>query len=467
MTQTEVNVSPDVATPDVVVDPARRVRGRHRVDAGAISRATRASAGRLSWGLADQGVSSLTNFAVGVVVARSLGTTAFGIFSLAWVTYGVVLNVSRGLGTDPLVVRFSGVPAAAWRKAVSQTSGTALLVGLLTGTMVILAGLALGGPIGSGFVALGIVLPALLLQDSWRYAFFAAGHGAKAFANDLIWATALVPAMIFAAQYGSVSAFVLAWGLASAVAAACGCVQTGLLPRLTGTLSWLHQQRDLGTRYMVENVSMSGSVQLRMYGLGALAGLADVGAVRGAELLLGPFMAVLMGLCLVAVPEASRVLQRSPRRLSHFCLALGGVQALAALTWGLSLVILLPDSVGRLVLGSVWESSVVLILPATLAVTSVSFSTGAAAGLRALGAARRSLRAQLFSAAAFLACGLAGAALGGALGSSWGIALATFLGAGVTWAQLRAGLRDHAAAEPKSVAAGGAAALGHDGGGRP
>ena len=47
----------------------------------------RAFAGRLSWGLADQAASSLSNFVVGVYVARSLGLTAFGVFSLAWVTY--------------------------------------------------------------------------------------------------------------------------------------------------------------------------------------------------------------------------------------------------------------------------------------------------------------------------------------------------------------------------------------------
>lgn len=57
----------------------------------------------------------MSNFAVGIYVARSLGVTAFGVFSLAWVTYGVVLNVSRGLATDPLVVRFSGPPDASWR----------------------------------------------------------------------------------------------------------------------------------------------------------------------------------------------------------------------------------------------------------------------------------------------------------------------------------------------------------------
>ena len=65
----------------------------------------------------------MTNFAVGIYVARSLGVTAFGVFSLAWVTYGVVLNVSRGLATDPLMVRFSGVPDASWRGAVARLDG--------------------------------------------------------------------------------------------------------------------------------------------------------------------------------------------------------------------------------------------------------------------------------------------------------------------------------------------------------
>lgn len=38
----------------------------------------------------------MTNFAVGIYVARSLGATAFGIFSVAWATYCVVLNVGLG-----------------------------------------------------------------------------------------------------------------------------------------------------------------------------------------------------------------------------------------------------------------------------------------------------------------------------------------------------------------------------------
>ncbi len=415
---------------------------QHRLHSAVMSRTARATAGRVSWGLADQAVSSLTNFAVGIFVARSLGATGFGVFTIAWVTYGVVLNVSRGLATDPLVVRFSGVPAESWRAAVSRSSGTALLIGIVSGAVSVLAGTALGGTIGASFVALGLVLPALLLQDSWRFAFFAAGQGRKALTNDLVWAAALIPALVFAADNGSVFGFVLAWGLSGAVAAGYGCVQTRLLPQLAGMRAWLRQQRDLGPRYLVENVSNSGASQLRMYGVGAIAGLADVGALRGAELLLGPFLALLMGLSLVAVPEAARVLRRAPRRLPQFCLILGGGQAAAALAWGLTLLVLVPDGVGRLVLGSVREPASEQILPVTLSVTGAGLVAGAAAGLRALGVSRRSLRAQLFASAAYLSAGLAGATVAGALGASWGSALAMWFGAAVWWFQLRAGLRD-------------------------
>ncbi|WP_435243113.1 hypothetical protein [Streptomyces cucumeris] len=402
----------------------------------------RAFAGRLSWGLADQAASSISNFAVGMYVARSLGVTAFGVFSLAWVTYGVVLNVSRGLATDPLVVRFSGVPDTAWRGAVARSSGTALGVGTAIGAGCLVTGLALGGQVGPAFACLGVMLPGLLLQDAWRYAFFAAGTGKKAFVNDLVWGVALVPAMVVAARVGSVAAFVLAWGASATVAAGYGYVQSGILPRTAQARVWLREQRDLGYRYLVENVSLSGASQLRAYGLGAIVGVGAVGAVRGAELLLGPFLAVLMGLSLVTVAEAARVLRRAPDRLGRFCFLLGGGQAVAALCWGGALL-LMPDRLGELVLGDVWTSAAQLIVPVTLGVAGAGLGTGAAAGLRALAAARRSLRCQLFASACYVAGGLGGAAQAGTVGSAWGVATATLAGSAVWWLQLRSALRGH------------------------
>ncbi|MFI9776156.1 hypothetical protein ACIHCV_15765 [Streptomyces sp. NPDC051956] len=404
--------------------------------------ARRALVGRLSWGLADQAASSMSNFVVGIYVARSLGVTAFGVFSLAWVTYGVVLNVSRGLATDPLVVRFSGAPDASWRGAVARSSGTALGVGAAIGVACLAVGLGLGGSVGPAFACLGVMLPGLLLQDAWRFSFFAAGTGRKAFVNDLVWGVALVPALVVAARVGTVAAFVLAWGASATVAAGYGYFQSGIRPRMTGARGWLREQRDLGYRYLVENVSLSGANQLRAYGLGAIVGVSAVGAVRGAELLLGPFLAVLMGLSLVTVPEAARVLRRAPQRLGTFCLLLGGGQAVAALLWGGALL-LMPVRLGELVLGSVWHSAAELIVPITLGVAGAGLGTGAAAGLRALAAARRSLRCQLFASACYVSCGLGGAALAGTVGSAWGVAAATVSGSAVWWLQLRSALREH------------------------
>jgi O-antigen/teichoic acid export membrane protein len=405
---------------------------------------------RLSWGLADQAVTSMVSFVVGIVVARSLGAVEFGAFSLAWVTYGVVVNISRGLATDPLAVRFSGVPRPAWRTAVASSTGMAISVGLMTGVLCVLAGLALGGRPGSAFIALGLVLPALTLQDSWRFAFFSSGQGGKAFASDITWALMLIPLLYFASHHPSVTMFVLAWGGAGAFAALVSGLQAGVLPRLFRTRRWFRQQRDLSVRYLVENLTISGAYQFRMYGLGAFAGVAAVGTVRGAEMLLGPFFIVLSGVGLVAVPEAARVLRRSVRGLRIFCLLLGGAQAAAALTWGMALVVGLPHEWGHKLLGEVWDTAEMLLLPATLSVAFASFSTGAAAGLRALGVARRSLRAQLWASAAYLVGGVSGGALGGAVGSAWGSASATFVGAIGWWVYLRAGINErlHAEAVP-------------------
>ncbi|MEV4261827.1 hypothetical protein [Kribbella sp. NPDC049584] len=397
---------------------------------------------RLTWGLADQAVTSLVSFLVGVVVARQLGALQFGAFSLAWVTYGVVLNISRGLGTDPLAVRFSGLERPVWRTAVAKSSGMAIVVGLGTGAICALVGLLLGGHAGQAFIALGIVLPGLMLQDSWRFAFFASGQGGKAFVSDITWALGLVPLLYLASQHASVTLFVLAWGGAGVFAALVSGLQAGILPRPGLARRWLSEHRDLSLRYLTENVTLSGAYQLRMYGLGAFAGVAAVGTVRGAEMLLGPFFIVLSGIGLVAVPEAARVLRRSVRALPLFCLALGGAQALAALAWGLLLLFALPDKWGHALLGEVWLTASALVLPATLSVACAGFNTGAAAGLRALGIARRSLKAQLCASAFYLVGGVVGGALDGARGSAWGAACATFAAAFVWWYTLHVGVRE-------------------------
>jgi Mrp family chromosome partitioning ATPase/O-antigen/teichoic acid export membrane protein len=415
-----------------------------KLRAGASWRLPRRASLRLGWGVADQAMSSLTNFAVAIYVARALGATQFGAFSLAYVTYSFVLTGSRGLATDPLMVRFSGTDLPTWRRAVAGCTGTAAVLGLATGACVLTAAAMLHGTAGRAFLALGLTLPGLLLQDSWRYSFFALGRGSQAFVNDTIWASIQFPALVVLRITGHADIFwcVFAWGAAAAAGAAAGTLQARVIPKPSAARAWVSRHRDLGLRYLAENTSNSGAAQLRTYGVGLISGLAAVGYVQAAYTLMGPFLVLFMGMSLVTVPEAARVLRRSPRHLPPFCVLVGAALALAGLTWGIVLLVALPRGLGVRVLGSIWRPTYPLILPATISVMGACVSAGAAAGLHALAAARRSLRAMVLTSAAFLGFGLAGAVTGGAFGTMLGAAVATWIGALLWWWQLHLALQE-------------------------
>jgi O-antigen/teichoic acid export membrane protein len=400
---------------------------------------------RLGWGVADQAVTSLSNFAIGIVVARSLGADGFGAFTLAYVTYSVILNASRGLSTDPLLVRFSGPQSPGWRKAVAASTATAMSVGIIAGAACIIVGLALPGELHGAFVALGVGLPGLMVQDSWRFAFFAVGRGAKALLIDLIWAALLLGTVVvlLVSGHAGVTTYVLALGGTATVAAGVGLLQIRITPEPTAVRRWLVDHQALGGRYLVENVSLGAARQLRMFALGAFAGLAAVGYVRAAEILMGPFLVLLMGLSQVAVPEAAQVLARAPRRLGRFCFGLGAAQAVAAAAWGVAILALLPTGLGDALLGSIWTTAADLLPPVIIGLSMGGLSIGAAAGVRALGASPRSLTAQLTDSALYLTAGSVGALVDGARGSCWGVAIASTIAALVWWVQLRRALAEH------------------------
>jgi O-antigen/teichoic acid export membrane protein len=404
----------------------------------------RGLARRFSWGLADQAVSSLTNFAVSLYVARTLGAAQFGAFALAYVTYSLVLNASRGLATDPLLVRFSATATDRWKRAVADCTGTAAAVGLAAGAAMLAAAALLSGTARAAFVAMGLTMPGLMLQDSWRYAFFAHGRGGQAFANDTIWALALAPALLTLRLTGhqSVFWFVLAWGAAATVAAAAGPAQARTLPRITRARAWITTHHDLAFRYLAENTTFSGSAQIRLTCVGVIAGLAAVGYVQAAQLVMGPFLAALMGVSLVTVPEAARVLRDSPRHLRLFCVLVAVGIAAAAAAWGVAAHLVLPLGLGRLALRSLWRPANRLLLPVTVAVMGTCVTVGASAGLRALGSSRRSLRAMVISSTAVLIASVIGALTAGALGTVRGMAVAGVFAAVVWWWQLYVALRE-------------------------
>ena len=318
-------------------------------------------------------------------------------------------------------------------------------MGLTTGAIILAIAVLLSGTARLAFLALGLTLPGLTLQDSWRYSFFALGRGGHAFLNDTVWTVVLIPTLVLLRKTGHANVFwfVFAWGAAAAVAAAIGPLQARAAPRLSGAWEWLYRHRDLGPRYLAEGTASSAGGQLFNYGVGVILGLAAVGYVQAANTLMGPFMVVFFGMGLVALPEAARILRRSPRHLPLFCLLLGGGLAILALAWGVVLLVALPRGLGHLMLGNLWKPTYPLVLPTTILVIGGCRRTGAGTGLHALGAARRSLRVMLIGTTASVVLGIAGAAAFGPTGAMAGFAVGSWIGVFITWRQLRVAMREY------------------------
>lgn len=400
---------------------------------------------RLGWGIADQGVSSITNFAVVVAVAHSLDAAQFGSFGLAYLTYGFVLSLSRGISSYPLQARFSNTDLPAWRQAVTNSCGTAIVTGVVSGLVVLAVAGLLGGGTGAGLAALGLTLPGLLLQDSWRYAFFVLGRGSRAFVNDTVWAVAQFPGIFVlrVAHTRNVFWFVLVWGGAALVAAAIGPIQARVIPRPHGAMVWLSETRDLGIRYAISNIVTSGSEQVRSSIVAGLLGLASVGYIQAAGTIMGPFMVIFYGIGLVTVPEAARRLCRAPQGMLNLCILVSVGLAATALAWGLLLFLALPHGLGRLVLGAVWRPSYPLILPVTIATVGNAIAAGADTGLGAMGAAQRSMRASMIGSVALLICSVIGPLSGGTTGTVLIGAVAAWFGAFLLWWELSQTVRQY------------------------
>jgi O-antigen/teichoic acid export membrane protein len=407
----------------------------------------------MGWGIADQSISSLTNFALGILIARAVTTAEFGAFGIAFSTYLIALGISRAVAAEPLVIRYSVGPSDRWARGSRAATGTALLLASVFALLCLAAGLLAQGPLRGALIALAICLPGLILQDIWRYAFFAAGRGSRAFINDVCWMSIMFPAILLfvGLDLNSAGWMILAWGGAGTAAALIGCFQARLLPRPQAARGWLHEHKDIAGRYVGEFMASGGAAQLTTYGVGAIAGLAATGTLRAGALLMGPLNVLFMGIRLSAIPEGVRLLKESVGRLRQRSLGLSSALGAGALIW-VMVIVFAPDAAGRAILRDNWEPAQRVVLQLGLGMVGSGLVAGASVGLRALAAARRSFRASLAETAVNVVFILLGAAVSGAVGAAWGIAGAGVFGVVVWWVYYSKALDEHAGGRDSQMA---------------
>jgi O-antigen/teichoic acid export membrane protein len=395
--------------------------------------------------MADQGVSSLSNVVVAIFVARSLPDAGFGAFAAATIAYMVTTGTARSLIGEPLLSRYSHAEADVRRRLVPDMLGATLVVSAAAAVVVALLAAVVGGASGSALLAMALVLPLMIVQDCWRYAFIVDRPGA-ALGVDLVWLLGVALAMPLAPAGADAAWFVWVWGLAAGAGALVGWAAAGVNVGVPHPWRWLADNRAMGSRFFGEFLTGQAVGQFVLACVGALSGLGVLGAVRAAQVFYGPLNTVHAGIYLAVVPEGAQARDR-PAVLRRLMLGASGVLAGVALGW-MCVGLVLPDRWGAELFGATWTDAQELMLPMGLAMMAGSLATGGFAGVRSLGAARESLRARLQTVAPQLGLPLAGAALAAGPGYAAGFGAGHAVAAVIWWLAFRRALAGRAVDAP-------------------
>src|SRR3712207_1844081 len=122
----------------------------------------------VSWNVVDQALSALSNLGLSIAVARTTSASGFGAFAVAFLLFGISLAVSKSAVGQPLQIRLSGASGVQRDVGFAAALGAATVLGVVFGLLALVAGLAVGGEVGHALMALTLVLPGLMLQDSCR-----------------------------------------------------------------------------------------------------------------------------------------------------------------------------------------------------------------------------------------------------------------------------------------------------------
>ncbi|MCT2590141.1 hypothetical protein LHJ74_09485 [Streptomyces sp. N2-109] len=398
--------------------------------------------------VADQGVAALTNIAVLVVAARQSTAAGFAVFSVVYTVFALALGLFVAYVGQALVLE-RGEPQqvrAACRSAVAFTGCASSALGALA-LLPLWLTTGLRGELAPGLAALAAVLPLVLTQDCLRYAFSTLGAPHRALASDLLRLAAALPLLAVQPHGAGADRLVLVWGVSALPALALGLALLAPLVRggcraqsggaLPGTRRYLRRGH-LGGRFAVEFAVGNAGTQLAVIGLGLWATPLAVGALRGATTLFGP-MNVLYNAATGFGPPLLNRRGGDHRRTARTAAVAGGVLAAVAALWA-TVLILLPDRFGRMLLGDTWTAASAL-LPATGSQYAVmALGTCGLLTLRVL-RPRTTLPLQLVFSALSVCALLVGYAWGGVLGAAWGLCLGSACKAAATWLRVRSVLR--------------------------
>ncbi|WP_028654708.1 MULTISPECIES: hypothetical protein [unclassified Nocardioides] len=376
----------------------------------------------------DQIISGASNVIVALLSAHLLGVEAFGYFGLLIIILSVGLGVTRSLVGDPVMVH----PDDA-RERPGAPIGAALIVGTAMGVAFAVVALVLfvtDLPLAAESLVVAIGIPALLLHDLGRYLGFATQRPSYSLVLDTVWLVLIAVAMTTLVLLDEVTLlwFVVAWVGTGATAATLVFVQHG--PPARGGLAWLRERWPYSWRFLMSFTALQGAAAGFSVIVAAVAGARALGAVRGALLLIRPYVTFQTAAVAAGVAEVANAGKDGPpsgtlRRTTLIATAIGAVNG--------ALLLVVPDSVGRIILSDTWEATEPLLVPACVQILCLGLIVGPRAHLTGMRRISTVVRLDITATFGIVALGVVGVFVDGAVGAYWGTAAGQAVAAVAWW----------------------------------
>ncbi len=402
---------------------------RHRTFGGIGIIDTRSTASRWSHllsrpgiGVITNGFSSIIGLAIAVFISHTSGVAGLGEYGLTFAVFGVSLGLSGAVGAMSVL---SLLPDD---ELIRRFGGRVSLVGIICGVLTLIVGL-----VGqSGYlVILGLCLPGMLLHDYARKIKTAIGHGMTSLAIEGFLSVAVIGVAFLVAvwELPPISVFAT-WCVGSLISGYCQALKDSI--RLSPKWNTGADDSRSALIFGLENLSGAGTGHLLIAAISSLFSLTVVGALRGAATVLGPANLVsgtVQPLVLSPLARARTIAKKSEfRRVALLGLTVTIIVAIVAFP-----LLLLPDEVGRLLLGIVWGDAKPVLTMLCIECVATAASVVAMAGHRVYGKATRLMVLSLVLIPLRICASLVGGFLGGASGIAAGMAAVAILSAASYW----------------------------------
>lgn len=371
----------------------------------------------------DQGVSSVTNLALSLLVARISAPEAFGALGIVTALYLLEVGLIRGAVADPYTVLSAGYEDDRRRDAVSAAFRIGLALSAVHASVAVL----FDGSLRTFLLTYAILTTGLLVQDAARMMLIANGRVRDALVSNLLWAVVQAILSGFAVASDSGPAILVAWAAGGWVSAAYCLRQLGCWPLARGDWrQWFRGHRRLALSWSTEHVSQQGLFQVLMWTIGIVAGLESVASYRGALVLVGPATIVIGGLLHVLLRASVQRARAGGGLLAPFVarntLGLGVLSSIVLLP-----LMLIPDTAGEWILGASWDGARTVLPYAIAARILAAMVAGLVLGLRATAEHRTMVKLRLVSGFVTLAAGTAAAAVWDVVAASAVVVAVTLL----------------------------------------